>query len=252
MTSLHPSAGEAPEAFLESLLTGNRPLFPCAHEIHDLKSGKVAAVEILTRYTDGEGAQQAVGQVLRDIHCAASARARLDLACVQGAFDAVGRNPGRWDIAFINVEPASLAEPEFWDRLPGWMRTPGLNGTKVVMELTESCSALELDDLHAHSRRLRDFGVRIAVDDLGSGVASLTHMARLAPDYIKADQSLVRLAHRRPYQAALLNALAHFARRMCVGFIAEGIETAEELQAVQDADVPWAQGFVYGEPVPLA
>jgi EAL domain-containing protein (putative c-di-GMP-specific phosphodiesterase class I) len=131
------------------------------------------------------------------------------------------------------------------------MRTPGLNGTKVVMELTESCSALEMDDLHAYSRRLRDFGVRIAVDDLGSGVASLTHMARLAPDYIKADQSLVHLAHRRPYQAALLNALAHFARRMCVGFIAEGIETAEELQAVQDADVPWAQGFVYGEPVRL-
>jgi len=251
MSHLHPSAGEAPEAFLESLLADQSLLFPCAHEIHDLKSGRVAAVEILTRYTDEEGSQQAVGNLLRNLHCPAAVRARLDLACVEGAFSAVGRNSGRWDIAFINLEPATLAEPEFWGRLPGWLKTPGLNGTKVVMELTESCSALEMDDLHAHSRRLRDFGVRIAVDDLGSGVASLTHMARLAPDYIKADQSLVHLAHRRPYQAALLNALAHFARRMCVGFIAEGIETAEELQAVLDADVPWAQGFVYGEPVPL-
>jgi EAL domain-containing protein (putative c-di-GMP-specific phosphodiesterase class I) len=252
MPHTHPLAGKAPEAFLESLLSGDRPLSSCAHEIHDLKSGRVTAVEILTRYTDEAGVQQAVGNILRDIQCPAPIRAKLDLACVEGAFSAVGRNSGRWDIAFINLEPATLAESAFWNRLPGWMQTPGLNGTQVVIELTESCSALEMDDLHAHSRRLRDFGVRIAVDDLGSGVASLTHMARLAPDYIKADQSLVRLAHRRPYQAALLNALAHFARRMCVGFIAEGIETAEELQAVQDADVPWAQGFVYGEPVPLA
>ena len=58
--------------------------------------------------------------------------------------------------------------------------------------------------------------------------------------------------HRRPYQAALLNALALFAERMRVGFIAEGIETAEELQAVVDADVPFGQGFIFGEPGPLA
>jgi EAL domain-containing protein (putative c-di-GMP-specific phosphodiesterase class I) len=93
-------------------------------------------------------------------------------------------------------------------------------------------------------------GLRVAVDDLGAGVASLTHMARLAPDFIKADRSLVEQVHRRPYQAALLNALAHFAERMCIGFIAEGIETLDELQAVLDADVPWGQGFVLGQPWP--
>jgi EAL domain-containing protein (putative c-di-GMP-specific phosphodiesterase class I) len=93
--------------------------------------------------------------------------------------------------------------------------------------------------------------LRIAVDDLGSGAASLSHMSRLAPDFIKVDRSLVQRVHRRPYQAALLNALSIFAERMRVGFIAEGIETAEELQAVMDADVPWGQGFIFGEPEPL-
>jgi len=89
------------------------------------------------------------------------------------------------------------------------------------------------------------------VDDLGAGVASLTHMARLAPDFIKADRSLVEQVHRRPYQAALLNALAHFAEHMRVGFIAEGVELYEELISVMDADVPWVQGFVYGRPEPI-
>ena len=55
----------------------------------------------------------------------------------------------------------------------------------------------------------------------------------------------------RPYAAALLNALAVFAERMRVGYIAEGIETPDELQAVIDADVPWGQGFIFGEPRPL-
>ena len=237
-----------PSAFLERLLSRPGALRSCAHEIHDLKGGTVAAVEILTRFTDEAGQTQAVGEVLRDLDCPIALRSRLDLACVDKAFGAIGRHSGRWDIAFINLEPSTLQEGEFWERLPVWMRTPGLNGTKVVVELTEGCSSLDLDELHGCARRLRENGVRVAVDDLGSGVASLTHMARLAPDFIKADQSLVRMAHRRPYQAALLNALAHFARRMCVGFIAEGIETPEELQAVLDADVPWAQGFVYGEP----
>ena len=92
---------------------------------------------------------------------------------------------------------------------------------------------------------------QVAVDDLGSGIASLAHMSRLGPDFFKVDRSLVTGVHRRPYQAALLNALAVFAERMRVGYIVEGIETSEELQAVIDADVPWGQGFIFGEPAPL-
>jgi EAL domain-containing protein (putative c-di-GMP-specific phosphodiesterase class I) len=120
----------------------------------------------------------------------------------------------------------------------------------VVMEFTESQGVHDLKALQGYANRLRDLGLRVAVDDLGAGVASLTHMARLAPDFIKADRSLVEQAHRRPYQAALLNALAHFAKAMRIGFIAEGIETLEELEAIMDAGVPWGQGFIFGQPWP--
>jgi EAL domain-containing protein (putative c-di-GMP-specific phosphodiesterase class I) len=105
--------------------------------------------------------------------------------------------------------------------------------------------------MEGFGRRLREIGVRMAVDDLGSGTASLSHMARLAPDFIKVDRSLVHDVHLHPYQAALLNALALFADRMGAGYIVEGIETLEELQAVIDADVPWGQGFIFGQPEPL-
>jgi len=240
-----PQAGPV----LRDLLEGRRALLPCTHEIHGLKSKKVEAVEILTRYRNDAGMLAPVGPLLRAECHSVEQRATLDMRCLQTALDALSRSRGRWECAFVNLEPLTLEYPPFWEGFQEWIADPGLQDTRLVLELTESCSLLDLESLQDHSRRLRELGVRIAVDDLGSGVASLTHMARLAPDYIKADQSLVRLAHRRPYQAALLNALAHFARRMCVGFIAEGIETPEELQAVIDADVPWAQGYHFGEPV---
>ncbi|MBI4913557.1 MAG: EAL domain-containing protein [Acidobacteria bacterium] len=245
-----PSRSGRPR-LLQELQMGVRQLLPCAHEIHGLRSGRVEAVEILTRFHEDGGDLGSVGELLRDPCLTSESRLELDLSCLQAAFQALDRSAGAWDAAFLNVEPTTLGQEAFWERLQGWLRGPGATSMRVVLEITESCADLDLEDLQASSRRLRELGVGIAVDDLGSGVASLTHMARLTPDFIKADQSLVRQAHRRPYQAALLNALAHFARRMCVGFIAEGIESREELQAVHDADVPWAQGFVYGEPVPI-
>ncbi len=252
MASTRPPQPPQTATVLSDLIEGRGELFPCAHEIHGLKSGRIEAVEVLTRYRGASGLLEPVGPLLRAEGHSAQARAALDLRCLETALEALSRSRGRWDCAFVNLEPMTMEHPPFWTGIERWLRLPGLQSMRLVLELTESFSELDLEALQGHSRRLRDLDVRIAVDDLGSGVASLTHMARLAPDYIKADQSLVRLVHRRPYQAALLNALAHFARRMCVGFIAEGIETPEELQAVIDADVPWAQGYHFGEPVPMA
>lgn len=66
------------------------------------------------------------------------------------------------------------------------------------------------------------------------------------------DKSLVHDVHHRPYQAALLHALAVFAERMNVGYIAEGIETLEELQVVADAVVCRGARLIFGEPQPLS
>ena len=150
----------------------------------------------------------------------------------------------------MNLEPVSLEAPSFWDNLPRWLAALPFGPDRVVLEFTESQGIHDPEDLTRFPQRLRELGLMVAVDDLGAGVASLTHMARIAPDFIKADRSLVEQVHRRPYQAALLNALSHFAKAMRIGFIAEGIETQEELEAVMDADVPWGQGFILGQPWP--
>ncbi|MBK8793414.1 MAG: EAL domain-containing protein [Holophaga sp.] len=238
-------------SILHSILSGERPAITYTQSIIDLKSGELAAMELLTRFEGEDGKMCAVGSLLEDVTLAPSMRVELDLLCVGAVFEALANTPVTDHLLFINLHPMTLDAPGFWQKLRPWLWNLSIPPHRIVLEITEAFAGHDLDKLESLAKRLRSYEVRLAVDDLGSGVASLTHMARLAPDFIKVDRSLVYQAHRRPYQAALLNALAVFADRMGVGYIAEGIETAEELQAVIDADVPWGQGYIFGEPVPL-
>lgn len=236
---------------LQSLLRGEKVLVPYTHPIHGLKPGLLGAREILTRFKSDTGEMVTVGDILQDLHLPRDLQVELDLLCLESTFRALGTLPSNQALNFLNLEPLTLTSEAFWKRIPEWLENCPIPPSQIVLEFTEGHAVHDMEMLQGLARKLRALGLRIAVDDLGSGVASLTHMARLAPDFIKADQSLVQQVHRRPYQAALLNALAVFANRMCVGFIAEGVETEDELQAIIDADVPWAQGFLFGQPVPL-
>ncbi len=236
---------------IQSLLNYQRPLMPFAHQIYSVRSARVMAQEMLFRFRDDDGEIRAVGSIFSNPEITVAQKVSLDLLCLDHAFKLLSGTVPVDRMHFINLEPLTLEHPDFWTQLPHWVGGLEITPGQVVVEFTESQSLHGLEELQGYAKRLRDHGLKIAVDDLGAGVASLTHMARLAPDFIKADRSLVEQVHRRPYQAALLNALAHFAERMCVGFIAEGIELYEELIAVMDADVPWVQGFVYGRPEPI-
>ena len=239
------------ESTIHAILSGERPAVTYTHSIIDLKTGQLAAMELLTRFQDLDGQMQTVGSLLEDVTLDPATRVQLDLLCVGAVFEALAENPITDHLLFINLHPMTLDSPEFWRKIQPWLWNLSIPPHRMVIEITESYAGHEMDKLEDFARRIRALEFRLAVDDLGSGVASLAHMARLAPDFIKVDRSLVQKVHRRPYQAALLNALSVFAERMNVGYIAEGIETAEELQAVIDADVPWGQGFIFGEPVPL-
>jgi EAL domain-containing protein (putative c-di-GMP-specific phosphodiesterase class I) len=171
-----------------------------------------------------------VGSLLDDPSLSPELRARLDLLCVGAVFDALARSPITEHLIFVNLSPLTLEQPEFWNRIQAWVWHLPIPPHRIVMELTQTCAMPGLDQMEGFAQRLRAIGLRMAVGDLGAGVASLANMARLAPDFIKVDRSLVHDAHRHPYQAALLNALALFAERMRVGFIAEGIETLQELE----------------------
>jgi EAL domain-containing protein (putative c-di-GMP-specific phosphodiesterase class I) len=88
--------------------------------------------------------------------------------------------------------------------------------------------------------------VQIAIDDAGAGYASLEAVMEIAPDYMKADMTLVRGIDSDPPRCEVLNGLRGVADRIGADVIAEGIETHEELRVVRELGIRFGQGYVFG------
>ena len=90
--------------------------------------------------------------------------------------------------------------------------------------------------------------VKLAIDDAGSGFASLRHIFALRPDYVKFDIEWVRGIDRDPVRRALVSGLVHFGGETGCELIAEGIETSGELTALRDLGIRLGQGYFLGRP----
>jgi EAL domain-containing protein (putative c-di-GMP-specific phosphodiesterase class I) len=148
------------------------------------------------------------------------------------------------DLLFLNSLPATLADPA-WQILPqGRGRAAGT----VVLEINERGMHADADELLAALGRLREQGFRVAIDDIGTGYASFPLISRLKPDYTKLDVSLVRGIDRNLIQQEVLRSLVELCAKVEATVIAEGIETAEELEVLRAQGVRLGQGFYFSHP----
>jgi EAL domain-containing protein (putative c-di-GMP-specific phosphodiesterase class I) len=125
------------------------------------------------------------------------------------------------------------------------------SGERIVLEITEHASIADYGALSAALAPMRAKGVRLAIDDAGAGFASFRHILNLQPDMIKLDITLTRNIDSDPARRALASALITFARDTGSRIVAEGVETASELEALRSLGVHKAQGYFLGRPMPL-
>lgn len=145
---------------------------------------------------------------------------------------------------FINITPDLLAKESFVTSI--------LNSdfplNQLVLEITEHSL---IDDYHAVSQLLaplRDKGMRIAVDDAGAGYSSLRHVIALSPDIVKLDMTLTQNIYRNQTKQALIKALKSFAKDRNFELVAEGIESPQELSALQNIGINYGQGYLFDKP----
>jgi EAL domain-containing protein (putative c-di-GMP-specific phosphodiesterase class I) len=163
----------------------------------------------------------------------------LELACLRAAA-AAGLPPGD-ETLYVNLSPSLLDHPQVRETLmPIAHRT--------VIELSEHEAVADYDHLRAAVARWQDDGAKIAIDDTGAGHASLQHVFRIQPDYIKLDRRLVRHLHHDRSMRALLASAVAYAGETGATVIAEGVETDRHLEAVRKAGVELAQGYLLGRP----
>lgn len=178
-----------------------------------------------------------------DVTLAAAARAGirddLEVAC-WGAIAAAGVPPhGR--LLWVNLSPEALGHP-------GLLELAGKLPSRLVIELTEQDTVLN----HALLReRLRPWiarGALVAVDDAGAGFTSLEYVADIRPDFLKLSRGMVAGVDRDATREAVLRATAAFAREVGARIVAEGVERAEELEALRAMDIDYGQGWLFGRP----
>nr|WP_314259067.1 EAL domain-containing protein [uncultured Devosia sp.] len=146
----------------------------------------------------------------------------------------------------LNVSPDTVLSGDLLTAIPE------KHGRRVVLEITEHASVDDYSALGNALSALRAGGVRLAVDDAGAGYASLRHILALQPDIIKLDMSLTRNIQDDVARHALAAALVHFGRETKCQILAEGVETAIELEALRNLGVEYAQGYFLGRPMPYA
>lgn len=150
-----------------------------------------------------------------------------------------------WGRLNLNVDPPTLSTGEFHE-LVGALP----EGTLVV-EVTEHALVEDYTDLRLAAHQLADCGVWLAIDDVGSGFSGLQRILELRPQQIKLDRALIQGLHRDSAKRALIEAFGGFGETMHVDVLAEGIEEAGELLALQELGIVVGQGYLLGRPGPL-
>lgn len=142
----------------------------------------------------------------------------------------------------VNVSPETVCARELRDVLAG------VDARRVVVEITEHSSVSRYDQLIGELAELRELGARVAVDDAGAGYSSFRHILALRPDLIKLDSGVVRGVDGDRARETLVGALASFAESLGATVVAEGVETAGELDTLVRAGVGCGQGFYLARP----
>ncbi|MEX3015332.1 sensor domain-containing phosphodiesterase [Gymnodinialimonas hymeniacidonis] len=122
---------------------------------------------------------------------------------------------------------------------------------RIVLEVTEHAAVRDAAQLARALADLRTIGVRIAVDDAGAGYSGLQQIARLKPELIKLDRTLVSGIDTDQALRALCAAVMHYTKETGALLVAEGIETEAEAETLRELGVHRGQGWLLGKPLPL-
>jgi predicted signal transduction protein with EAL and GGDEF domain len=209
--------------------------------------GVLHGVEALARWTLPSGEQVPPSEfipVAEDTGLIADLGAHvLRVACRDIARTAAG-------VVSVNISARQLVDPGLTGVVASALDEAGLPGRRLCLEITESVLMDDAPGLLHTLKRLRDLGVGIAIDDLGTGYSSLRYLKRLPVTQLKVDTSFVGGMGEDPEDDAIVAAIVGLGAALGLEVVAEGVETPDQLRRLRELGCPLAQGYLLGVPVP--
>jgi diguanylate cyclase (GGDEF)-like protein/PAS domain S-box-containing protein len=150
----------------------------------------------------------------------------------------------------VNVSARQFKQPGFIDLVKEVITESAINPNQLELELTESILIDNVEHTLDVLTRLRTMGVRMAIDDFGTGYSSLNYLKQFPVDTLKIDQSFIRNLPGNNDDAQITRTIISMAHNLGLGVIAEGVETKEQLEFLQQVQCEEVQGYYFSRPIP--
>lgn len=152
----------------------------------------------------------------------------------------------------VNVSAIQFRDTEFVRRLIDKVHKNGVDPRRLVVELTESATVENVEQLAGGFQELRDAGIRVSLDDFGTENSTLTLLRDLPVDEVKIDQSFIlQLAPQQRVDAAIVESTIQLCNKLGILVVVEGLETRETIDIVEHYDIASMQGFYFARPMPV-
>ncbi len=158
-----------------------------------------------------------------------------------------------WDPSItlsINISPRQFTDSWLAQKIVRLLAETGFPAERLVVEVTESSLFADIELARTIVRSLKNQGIKLALDDFGSGFSSLSHLSVLPFDKIKIDRAFVASIGKNRQSAAIVRAVTTMAQALDVPVVAEGIEDAEAHETVLQMGCASGQGWYFGKPMP--
>jgi len=151
----------------------------------------------------------------------------------------------------VNVSPRQFSNRKFVSTVKSILLETGADPHQLKLEITEGMVIDDIDKTIDTMNQLRAIGISFSLDDFGTGYSSLAYLNRLPVDELKIDQSFVRNVSEQPENAVIIETMIVMAKHLNLKVIAEGVETTDELEFLQEKGCHNFQGFYFAKPEPF-
>ena len=166
-------------------------------------------------------------------------------ACTVGA-----AADAEWSVS-VNVSARQFIDADFGAAVDAALKATNLPPSRLWVELTESSVVGAIDSAAATFQRLRERGVRVAIDDFGVGYSSFAHLRQFPVDLLKVDMTFVRDIATSQHDRAILHGMLRMAEALDLDVVAEGIETTVQRDILRELGCHFGQGYLFGRPAPV-
>jgi EAL domain-containing protein (putative c-di-GMP-specific phosphodiesterase class I) len=150
----------------------------------------------------------------------------------------------------VNLSPRQFRHPRLVDDIAQVLADTSLQASGLEVEITEGTAMGDADATVKTLQHLKSIGVRLAIDDFGTGYSSLGYLKRFPIDVLKVDRSFVAGLPSNAGDAAIVRAVVGLSRALGLKAVAEGVETAQQLDELRALGCDQGQGYLFGKPMP--